>query len=275
MDARTKYNSLIRFERIYGKLNTNRRIFPVHKPLKPMVRDSHSFGADISEYIEFYGKISDKARILDAGCGNGHTLKALLEDSHRDGTGISISNEEIVTAEKNFVGSALEDRIQFICQSYDDPLKQKYDIVIAVESLKHSTNLKRSLQNICESLHKGGKIIIVEDLACTNADPDNCREIQFLKQQWALSKLYTEEDYSKLLHEAGMKEIYSIDLTEGIMHRKVGKLRMWIRIFRFLKALIFIPQWRRIINIFQAGFIYEKLYAKAKLEYRMLIYQKS
>lgn len=274
MDVRTKYNSLIKFERIYGILNPNRRIFPVHKPLKPKIHEGHSFGPDISEYIEFYGKIGDKAHILDAGCGNGHTLKVILENTLRKGTGISISNEEIITARKNFAGSKLEDQLKFICQSYDDALVNKYDIVIAVESLKHSPDLKKSILNISGSLNRNGKIIIVEDLARSGKDLDTLREIQFLKEQWALNKLYTEDDYRKVLNEAGLKELHNINLTDGIKHRKAEKLRKLIRNYRILQPLIFIPQWKRILNIFLAGFIYEDLYAKAKLEYRMLIYQK-
>lgn len=275
MDARTKYNTLVKFERIPGKLNRSRKIYPVHKALKPIISEDENFGTDISEYILKYVELKDNDRILDAGCGNGHTLSVLLKDSNRKGTGISISNEEINTARKNFKTTSLKDQTEFICQSYDDPVSNKaYDIIIAIESLKHSRDIGNTLRNLSSGLVKRGKIIIVEDLFL-NEENGKAKNFIFLKKQWALERLYTLQNYDDTLKSLGFRQLHNINLTDRVNHRSRRKLQKKICRFRFIRPFIIIPQWKKLLDIFLAGYIYEDLYASGKLEYYLLIYQKS
>ncbi len=272
MDARTKYNALVKFERIPGRIRSNRKIYPVHKPLVPVEEEGQEFGHDISEYILRYGGIADNAQILDAGCGNGHTLLQLIRYTSRQGVGISVSDEEIRTARQNFSLLYPELPVYFINQSYDDPLPGKYDVIVAVESLKHSSNLAKSLDNLSAHLKPGGTFIIIEDLFTHLPEAD--KNLELLKNEWALSHLYQPEHYTSFFKKKNFLLEENYDLTRGVRFRNPAKLKRLISRYRALKPLVVMPQWKKVLNIFLAGFIYEDYYAQGLLEYRLLKFVK-
>jgi len=272
MDARTKYNALVKFERIPGRFRSNRKIYPVHKSLVPVEEEGRKFGQDISEWILRYADMANDAQILDAGCGNGHTLLQMVRHTSRKGIGISISDEEIRTARQNFSLLYPELPVYFINQSYDEPLPGKYDAIVAVESLKHSANLGKSLENLSAHLKPGGSFIIIEDLFALL--PDRDKNLELLKNEWALSHLYQLNDYTSFFREKNFLLQENIDLTRGVRFRNSGKLKKLISRYRAVKPWVMLSQWKKVLNIFLAGFIYEDYYAQGLLEYRMLKFVK-
>jgi len=271
MEVRTKYNILASFEK-YTRKKDQHLSYPVHKSLMFHNEELGSRARDIAEWIREEGDFQDGMHVLDAGCGNGNTLFKLIEDINITGTGISLSEEEIFLANKSLNRLSLQGSLSFKNRSYDIPWKENFERIIAIESLKHSNNLKRSISSLSSMLHEEGFLIIVEDTyACRDYPPG--REWNILKKEWALHELYSLDDYLLAARESGLRIIKNIDLSDGVHFRPIRSLNRLIGIFHFFREICFLTNLKNLLGIFLAGFIFEKLYALDYLKYRLLIFE--
>lgn len=117
-------------------------------------------------YAKF--KASRSISVLDVGCGVGGLLYTLMPISPPELKyhGISISGAEVSYAQK--VGAHFgvdRDDVSFHHRSFDDSLPQEtYDVVVAVESLTYSHAINKTLDNMLQSLKRGGLLIVVDDV---------------------------------------------------------------------------------------------------------------
>jgi cyclopropane fatty-acyl-phospholipid synthase-like methyltransferase len=135
-------------------------LYPVHKKL----RFAEPETADIYDWIIARLDLPSGGEILDAGCGVGFGSLRLAQRSACRVTGISLSGNEIAGATAAVTRTGLHDRVRFLNLSFDHLPHGTYDLVVAVESLKHSADLGRSLRSILRSLKPGGQLVIIEDL---------------------------------------------------------------------------------------------------------------
>jgi len=238
----------------------NKGAYPIHKKLL------------LPEHKDIYDWLSKKyvfpkgAKVLDAGCGVGFGTILLAQQHEIEITGISLSPSEIEQAQKNARQAELQGRADFKVRSFDEIMAENYDVIIAVESVKHSLDLNHTLQVLKSALKPGGQLIIVEDfyhLKELNAHAKN-----YIKD-WALKDAFRESDYLSVLDS---KSVRWQDMTAYMPPKKTvslyGKL-----------SLLTLGSWVRgktsmnIYQIFRGGIYLDLLYAKGLMSYKILHYQ--
>jgi SAM-dependent methyltransferase len=162
-------------------------VYPMHKQL----RFPGTAPLNVYDWITGEIAVPGSGRILDAGCGVGFGCLRLAERTSCTITGISLSEREITHARAAIHDAGLEDRVRVEARSFDELPVATYRLVVAVESLKHSRNLARTLGSIRKSLQSGGQLVIVDDLVAADAG----RDARSMAADWDLAHAYTEADY--------------------------------------------------------------------------------
>jgi len=137
------YNNLAKFEGMFRF-----KAYPVHKRLQ--------FGmqSGIENLDDWLGKnvhLDINSNILDAGCGNGHSLFKLVEKYSCKGVGISLSKVEIKNANSFAQKKKLVQNCRFMVHNFEAPLDQKFDLIYGIESIKHASNMEKVFMNFKES----------------------------------------------------------------------------------------------------------------------------
>ena len=74
----------------------------------------------------------------------------------------------------------------------------RFDLIVAVESLKHSPDIDVTLARLREALRPGGRIVIVDDFFRGDDDDRTARD---LVANWELVGLHRAETYTSALGE--------------------------------------------------------------------------
>lgn len=269
MDTATKYDTLANFESRFSKRN---KTYAVHKKLQFERDEPYSGIEDINDWLAINFPLKNDAQLLDAGCGNGKTIFTFAKMHNINGYGISLSKNEIDLAEKAVSELNMSNRCFFQVKSYDEPLTQKFDQIIAIESLKHSKDLKFSLQNLASSLKPSGLLIIVEDIRKGNL-PNN-RFFNLLLKNWSMIDLFDKEAYCDAAKITGLTQTKETDFTHLVKMRKAWWSFCLVYFLQLIKNLTPFSTTRKIISIFQAGFALEYYYKKGFMEYKVLIFNR-
>ncbi|KKQ75973.1 MAG: Methyltransferase type 11 [Parcubacteria group bacterium GW2011_GWC1_38_6] len=109
--------------------------------------------------ISLLGKrITKSARILDAGCGTGGTIKLLNNAGFNNIYGIDKSNEAIKFCRKRKIKNLKQGTVNFLPYN-----KKTYDVVICLDVLYHKgINTHKALSEINRVLKKDGLLYIQE-----------------------------------------------------------------------------------------------------------------
>lgn len=251
------YDALHAFESRY-----RRGAYPVHKRL----RFEGSGANDIYDWILSKLALPDPGDMLDAGCGVGFGALRLAAGCTGNVTGVSLSADEIACAKANAIGEGVSHRVRFLRQSFDDVPRQSFDLVVAVESLKHSSDAARSVAALRAALRTGGRLVIVDDFySGTQAAP----EASALRGEWHLRRLYRESDYVAGLSGGSWE---TIDLTDRVPRAAPN----WVRFKRAAlgACLPLAPQTRReALSAFLGGLRLEELYARGKMAYKAIFFR--
>lgn len=255
--TRTLYNQLVAFES-----KRRRKVYPIHKKLDATNLGSEDIYSWLLEKVGF----QPGDHLLDAGCGVGFGCITLARELDVRVSGISISEKEIEVARRHLSRENLKGEVDFRLRSYDQLLGEKFNTIIAVESLKHSPNLEHSLSVLLASLKPGGKLIVVEDMY--SGPPDN-KEVQQLVHAWGLQKAFQLHDY--VAHDPKWSTEV-IDLTSAVPYRNRYWIGLRLLIGRVFKTLLASNQ---LVATFQAGLVLEWLYASGQMQYQVVIYSKA
>lgn len=270
MKVSDKYNSLAVFE---SRITRRKKTYPVHKKLDFGKSGSAKICEDINDWLAERYMPPENSRILDAGCGNGKTLFTFCRIKNITGMGISQSEVEISLAKKMAEALGYDQVCTFAVKNYDEPLHERFDLIMAIESLKHSKNLEYTVSNLCSSLNQGGLFIVVEDLLSGSFQEGYFRKL--LMKHWSLQELYLEDDYHAAMHHQELQIKEMTDLTDMVPRRTRILAAVYVYLFGIVRMVTLWPFARRIFSIFQAGFVMEYLYATGKMKYKVLVYRKN
>lgn len=248
------YDQLFLFE------SKNEEPYAVHKRLRASNQELLDL---ISEKITF--KQTDC--ILDAGCGNGHSLFWLNSKYGSTGRGISLSREEVQFATRYATKLKKSDQLTFSLESYDEAGHEEYyDKVLAIESLKHSPSVKISISNLLSKVKKQGVLVVSDDFKLT----DN-KALSRQSTLWESPGFTSYSQFERFVHESQYNvQIEKYDLTSLVAKRSVLSLRTRIFLVQFL--CLFIR--RRNMITYLGGLMLELEYVKRNVEYLLIVIQK-
>jgi SAM-dependent methyltransferase len=233
--------------------------YPVHKVLAAdrLGRD------DIYDWILERIEPGPVRHALDAGCGVGYGSFRLAQRLGCRVTGISLSEREVANASAAARRLGLSERIEFRRASFDDLPPAAYDLIVAVESLKHSSDLAASLQSMLGSLTPDGQLVIVDD--CYDGRGRAAIERQ-LEADWELARVYTEPDF---LGSLGAARCSVVDLSDGVRHK--GRWAIALRLLGVALARPFVDASSdRALRAFRGGLRLEQLYADGAMTYKAI-----
>ena len=153
----------------------------------------------------------DAPRVLDAGCGLGGTMFALVEASGATCVGLTMSPSQADAANAAATRLALENRVKAIVQGYDHPPSGPFDLVVAIESLAHSADPATSVAALAAILAQGGRLAVVDDMPEPAAAASD--DLTTFKAGWQCPVLWSASDYQAGFARAGLSLVTQLDLT--------------------------------------------------------------
>ncbi|ARU59859.1 hypothetical protein CBW65_01405 [Tumebacillus avium] len=151
-------------------------------------KETLSYGpyAPTEEELNLLGDLQG-ARILEIGCGSGHTLEYLARHGAEELWGVDLSGAQIESAREvlkdltvpvTLLEAPMED-IPGLPEAY-------FDKVVSLYALGWTVDLQKTVQGICRSLKKGGQFVFSwEHPVHTTLD---CSE-----QKFVMNRRYTQE----------------------------------------------------------------------------------
>ncbi len=207
----------------------------------------------------------DGPRILDAGCGLGGLGLALQEKFGGKLHGITLSPDQAARA--TLAAWKLGRSARFSVASYDDPLPDApYDLIVAVESLAHSSNLESSIANLARGLDGGGKLIVVDDIrVCEPDDPD----ARAFVEGWQTPSFRSEAEWRAAFDAAATRVDRFQDLSPLMVHRGPAARRA-LEILNAATAFL-IPPLRPLLASHRGGLALERLHARGAARYTLFV----
>ncbi|MFK7782316.1 SAM-dependent methyltransferase [Psychroserpens sp.] len=244
------YNKLLNWE---GK-NASQP-YPIHKKL-----NADDFGyADIYEWIANTYKLDANKNVLDAGCGVGYGSLYLAKHYNCEVTGISLSDAEVEKANIFAKNEPSLNKVNFKLQSFDNLEPNCYDFIMAIESVKHTLNIDKTIHSLKNALKPEGILIIVDDFLVH--ENHNALIIKYSKD-WALKVILKRNQFSSDF-------IIKKDLTSFVLTKNQLSLSLGILILTLLKPLI------KVASIMRGGLYLEKLFKHNSMKYYVLEFKKS
>lgn len=118
------------------------------------------YGAFVSEEkLHLLDNIKDK-KVLEIGCGNGHSLEYVSKKNVSELWGVDISTSQIERTREYLFDKGIESHL--ICLPMEeecDKLKNYFDIVYSVYAIGWTTDLDKTFKNIASYLKKDGTFI--------------------------------------------------------------------------------------------------------------------
>lgn len=256
--VREIYNQLFRFES-KGKSSA----YPIHKKL------NLSEDMNLLDWIILNIPFKNSERVLDAGCGTGYTLIRLAKEKGVRGLGISLSEKEVAFANKMSSHENMLDQVSFKEDSFDEILTGNYDVVVAIESLKHSQDLPKALRNLTKLLPSGGRFILIDDFI----EKDH-RLLQTQKVLWNSLGFTSIENIENILNQSDSFDIRKKNLTLFVNTRSPYILNLLISLTKIVRCFVK-KQRLPMLNIYLGGLILEYLYTVGAVSYQVIIANKS
>lgn len=264
MKVKELYNQLGRFEsRISGKNS-----YPIHKKL---IFNNEQFN-DLNDWLINNIDIKKSSTVLDAGCGTGKTLFMLRDKFSIEGLGISLSKVEIDLA-KAHKRQNNYDKINFKVASFDDDLPLNFDLIIAIESIKHSIDYRKSIQNLADHLNPGGELWLIEDIR--KSEIKKLLKTEQFMSWWHVPFLFDQSEIEAACNNENLKVKALFNLTSNMSQKSLLKAQSRYRLWRFLLRLIPFKNVRNNVKTFLGGFILDQWYLKKQMAYLVFKFEKS
>lgn len=170
-------------------------------------------------------KLDASSRVLDLGCGVGGPALRVVERTGARVTGISISHEQVRTANRLASEAGLAARAVF---EHGDAMKlpfadASFDVVMALESMCHMPDRQQVLAEVCRVLAPGGRLVLTDIFErfprkeVRHGGIDKfCRDL--------MSTTADIDDYVPMLHRAGLRVREVLDVTEQTTLRLAEEL---------------------------------------------------
>jgi tocopherol O-methyltransferase len=214
-----------------------------------------------NQKIAELGDVQKKHTLLDAGCGIGGTAMYLASNFHCKVNGITLSEKQLLVGNKHILAKGLDPFVQLEIMNFELTKfsDNSFDLVYGIESICHSTNKEKFLQEAYRLLRPGGKLIVIDFFQDKKILTN--KEAQIMTNwldRWAVSNL----TFTHTLIEQAEKTGFHLNLKENLSTQ-------------------IIPSAKKLYQASILGLIPSKLYAiynrnvtrYAKQHYKSGIYQ--
>lgn len=218
--------------------------------------------------------LPDGPSILDAGCGYGGTAFDLQPKIGGRWLGITISTVQLRRAQMEAEKRGLGGRIRFKLQSYDEPLNETFDLIIAIESLVHSADSSATVANLASCLAPRGYFLLVDDMPVEPIPQELAGDVEEAKRMWRCPVMPSESGWRAAFEAAGLAVMRSEDLSGLIYHRPMEEMTRLIGRDRRRARLL---GWLGLGVISEAnvgGLLLERLAVQGAMQYRVLVGRK-
>lgn len=194
--------------------------------------DSPESGASVDEamdrltdvFIERL-RVSASAHVLDLGCGVGGPALRLVAQTGARVTGISISKEQVKSANRLSAEAGVADRAVF---QHGDAMRlpfpdQSFDAVMALESMCHMPDRQQVLSEVCRVLVPGGRLVLTDVFERFPRKEVRHQGIDKFCND-LMSTTADIDDYVALLHRSGLRMRELLDVTEQTTLRLADEL---------------------------------------------------
>jgi ubiquinone/menaquinone biosynthesis C-methylase UbiE len=137
--------------------------------------------------LDLFGDVSG-AKVLDVGCGSGHSLMYMAARGVSELWGIDLSDTQIKTT-----SSFLESKTSAVTRLFQSPMEQDpglphdyFDVVYSINAIGWTVDLPKTLRNVFSYLKPGGSFIFSWEHPLHN-------RIQLVEKAFVVSKSYHEE----------------------------------------------------------------------------------
>ncbi len=202
---------------------------PIHRALRDPRSPEEGGGPPsptiIHRLIREAATLPEAPRVLDAGCGYGATAFDLQPQTGGTWLGITLSPIQVQRATAEAARRGMANHLRFALQSYDDSLPGPFDLIIAIESLIHSTNPAASIANLAAHLAPGGQLVIVDDMPEPGLSPQDEADLTLFKRMWRCPVAPPAPEWRGALTGAGLTLTHEQDLTSLILLGNPADLR--------------------------------------------------
>jgi SAM-dependent methyltransferase len=212
----------------------------------------------------------DRLALEIAGAGlTAAVLLALAERWGGDYTGVTLSARQAAVATDAIHARGRDGHVRVLVRSYDDPPDGPFDVIVAIESLIHSSDPARSLSALSHVLAPGGSLVLVDDMP--EAQACDMPELAIFKSGWGCGALWTREQYGDALESLRLRIVTDLDLSADCRPRSGSRIRVmtWLNL---MAARIAPSQALRAVMVsHRGGLALEQLLRSGRMRYRLLV----
>jgi len=174
--------------------------------------------ANTNKILTELANINSSNRVLDAGCGVGGAAVFIHEQKGARVTGITLSQKQLDSANKLVTDKGLSNHIDFKLMDYTQTTfpDESFDVIWACESICHSPEPKKFMNEAHRLLKKGGRLVICDFFKTSEDQIDKNNWLQKWCDTWAVTQLNTSMDFKKGLEKSGFANTKVLDYTPQI-----------------------------------------------------------
>lgn len=193
-----------------------------------------------NEALAEWAGLKPGIKIIDAGCGLGHSAIWLSKHYKAAVTGITIVPKQIETIRRNLLQSPVEN-VEFLLADYlHMPFPENsVDVVWAFESVCHAERKEAFYLEALRVLKPGGKLVMAEYLRTARPlEPGKEEMLKEIFSSWAIPDLDTLDEHRAHAELSGFASFKHRDVTGKVM-QSYRNLRETCRRYSWLSRLLY------------------------------------
>lgn len=163
-------------------------------------------------------QVEEGQEVLDAGCGVGGSSIFLAKNYNANVVGITLSELQAETANKNAVKYQLEQSTKFQVEDFTKTgfANDQFDLIWACESSSSAANKQEMANEWYRILKPGGKLVISDFFKIDNVSNNEQRQLDQWSEIWAMAPLVSSSSLALNLSKSGFVIEQTNDLTDHI-----------------------------------------------------------